>query len=89
GASGATEDGTDPGVGPSSGRGAMAVLPGWSSPPLDDFGLAAEAVLAHLASVLPLTAWTLARLDGADAVVLAALGGDADLSAGATFPWAD
>jgi diguanylate cyclase (GGDEF)-like protein len=59
--------------------------PAWSAPPLDDFGLAAEAVLAHLASALPLPTWVVARVDGDEGVVLASSGTGHDVGRGATF----
>ncbi|HEY7137669.1 MAG TPA: diguanylate cyclase [Acidimicrobiia bacterium] len=70
-------DGTDAGA---------ATLPSPDSvPPLDDFELAAEAVLAHLAAALPLRDWVVARVDGDEGVVLASTGSGRDVARGTTF----
>ena len=65
------------------------VLPGWSVPPLDDFGRAVEAVLGYLAQTLPLPTWVVVRVDGEDAVVLGVAGDSAEPVAGSTVRWAD
>lgn len=70
-----------------TGTGTTTAPPAWSALPLDDFGLAAEAVLAHLAAALPLPTWVVARVDGDEGVVLASSGNGAEGGRGTTFPF--
>lgn len=67
---------------------ALRFAPGWSLAPLADFGQAVDAVLEHLATSLPLRTWLLVRVDGDDALVLAAAGDGATAAQGSRFPWA-
>lgn len=62
-------------------------LPGWAPPRFEDFADACDAVLAHLRATLPLETWVVARVDGDDAVVLAALDDAGRVAPGDTFSW--